>query len=210
MKRLWQCVCVWSSLLLAVPAAAFPVTLTLVPSSAVLSAGQTLSVDIVVAGLTELDGDFEQEVALESFDLDLAFDSSRLQFTALTFGGSLGDPEDSFETYVTGPGSDPNADSVVALGVFSLLSEAALLGLQNAPFLLATVEFEAQGPPGSALLELIDLSGSSLGGFVGSPLGDELTAPAPLFVTLVPEPGMGVLLLAGCAVLGRRARAARA
>ena len=183
---------------------AFPVTLTLVPSSAVLTAGQTLSVDIVVGGLVD-----EGEVAVESFDLDLAFDDSRLQFTSLEFGISLGDPDDSGETFVTGPGN-PNVNSVVEMGVFSLLTGAQLLALQSAPFLLATVEFEALAVPGSALLEFINLSGSSLGGLGGLALGDVLAPPSQLFVTVVPEPGAAALLVGAFALLARRMRPARA
>ena len=203
-KRLWTCaLLVSSSLALASAAAALPLTLTLIPSSASLSAGQSLSVDIVVGGLFD-----EGEIALESFDLDLSFDDSRLQFTSLTFGTSLGDPNDSGETFVTGPGN-PNANSVVEMGVFSLLTGAQLLALQSAPFLLATVQFQALAVPGSALLELINLGGSSLGGLAGFPLGDELAAPGQLFVMVVPEPGAAALLAVAFALLGRRVRSTR-
>lgn len=204
-NRLLQCACLLlSSFGLAGAAAALPVTLTLVPSSAVLTAGQPLSVDIVVGGLYD-----ETEIPLENFDLDLAFDSSRLQFTALGFGISLGDPEDSGETFVTGPGN-PNGNSTVEMGEFSLLSTAQLLTLQSAPFVLATIQFEALDHPGSALLELINLSATSLGAPGGVPLGGLLQAPGQLFVTVVPEPGAAALLAVAFALLARRARPARA
>src|SRR5262249_51379626 len=78
----------------AVPAAALPLTLTLVPSSTTLAKGQSFTVAVVVGGLTEFNGDTFSEIALESFDLHLQFDTSRLQYTGLAFGGSLGDPTD--------------------------------------------------------------------------------------------------------------------
>jgi hypothetical protein len=209
-KRLWNSAwLVLSSLAVAGAASALPVTLTLVPSSLSLTMGQTLSVDVVVGGL-----DNDGEIALESFDLDLSFDDSRLQFTSLAFGSSLGDPNDSGETFVDTNAGDleghPNDSGVVEMGVFSLLSGAQLLFLQSAPFVLATVEFEALAAPGSALLELVNLSASSLGGLGGASLSDtELETPAQLFVSVVPEPGVAVLLAAACALLAQRGRQGR-
>lgn len=205
MKRFWKlALLVSSSLALASSAAALPVTLTLVPSSVSLIAEQFLTVDIVVGGLFD-DG----EIALESFDLDLSFDETRLQFTSLAFGSSLGNPNDSGETFVSGPGN-PNSTGVVEMGVFSLLTGPQLLALQSAPFVLATIQFEALDNPGSALLELINLAGSSLGGLAGDPLGDDLQTPGQLFVSVVPEPGAAALLAAAFALLARRVRPARA
>jgi MYXO-CTERM domain-containing protein len=185
----------------AAPVAALPVTLTLVPSSPSVGVGQTLSVDVVVGGLVELEGG--GEIALESFDLDLAFDTSRLAFTSLSYGPALGDPEDGAETFVSGPGS-PNATGVALLFEFSFLTEAQLLALQAAPFTLATLQFQALALPGSALLALVNLDGSSLGGVAGRALGDELAAPSALSVEVVPEPGMLALAAAALLALGRR------
>lgn len=199
-KWLLPCALLLSGLGMGGAAQALPVTLALVPSAAAIAVGQTLSVQIVVDGL-----DDGGEIALESFDLELAFDDSRLEFQSLAFGGSLGDPNDGGETFVTGPGT-PNVTGVVELGLFSLLTEAQLLGLQSAPFLLATIEFQALANPGSALLELINLYGGSLGGIAGLPLGDELATPGQLFVSIVPEPGAIALLAVALALLGRRAR----
>jgi hypothetical protein len=193
----------------AAPAAALPVTLALVPSSTSLAAGQTLSVDIVVGGLSELDGDFEQEIALESLDLDLAFDTGRLAFTSLSYGASLGDPGDSGETFLSGPGA-PNGTGVVLLFEFSLLTEAQLLALQAAPFTLATLQFEALALAGDTVLQLVNLDGSSLGGIGGRALGDELAPPSALTVEIVPEPGAAAFALAAAAALRLRRRVASA
>jgi hypothetical protein len=198
-KWLLQCALWLSCLGGAGAAAALPVTLTLVPSSTVLAAGETLSVEIVVGGLFD-----DAEIALESFDLELAFDDDRLAFQSFAFGGSLGGPN---QTFATGPGN-PNVNGVVKLGLFSKLTEPQLLALQDAPFVLATIDFEALANPGPALLELINLYGGSLGGVAGQELGALLEAPDPLLVTVVPEPGV-VVLLAAASLLARRGHAAR-
>lgn len=205
-KRLWKCALLASWLLcVAGAASAFPVTLTLVPSTVSLTAGQFVTVDIVIGGLFD-----EGEVALESFDLDLEFDNSRLLFTDVEYGGSLGDPEDLDETFVI-PQTDPNANKVVRLNLFSNLTGPQLLALQSAPFLLASVEFQALAVPGSALIEFtLPFSSTALGGIPGGAIGDELTAPSQLFVTVVPEPGAAALLAAAFALLARRMRPARA
>jgi hypothetical protein len=205
--RLPWLVLVSALLAAAAPAAALPVTLTLVPSSASVGVGEALSVDVVVGGLSELEG--ESEIALESFDLDLAFDNSRLAFEALSVGAALGDPENGSETFVSGPGT-PNATGVVLMFEFSFLTEAQLLGLQAAPFTLATLHFQALELTGGALLELVNLDGSSLGGVAGRALGDALAAPSAITVQVVPVvPEPGTLGLVGAALLalgGRRAR----
>jgi hypothetical protein len=210
-----RCVCLllaWLAVAGSVaPAGALPITLTLVPSSAVLIEGQTLTVDVVVAGLTELDGDFVEEIPLESFDLDLQFDTSRLQYTSLTFDTSLGDPDDSGETFVSGPGN-PSDTGLVLMFEFSLLSTAQLLALQSAPFTLATIMFEALALPGSTELLLTGLDDSSLGSPGGVPrgIGFGLEAPSSLFVSILPEPGTAALVIAALVLLGWRERRARA
>ena len=208
MTRLWKSLCLALSLLGgASPAAALPLTLTLVPSDTTLVPGQVFSIDVVIDGLVELDGDFEQPIALESFDLELQFDTSRLAFTSLAFGSSLGDLDDPFETFVSGPGG---AAGVVAMLEFSFLTEGALLALQDAPFTLVTIQLQASELLGATQLQLANLDGSSLGGIGGVALGNLLAATSPLLVTIVPEPGLAGLGLLALALLARRARADRA
>lgn len=210
MNRAWKLLCIALLWLGAVaPVAALPLTLSLVPSSTTLATGQSFTVDVVIGGLTQVDGDFVQEIALESFDLSLQFDTSRLQFTSLAFGSSLGDPNDSFETFTNGPGN-ANGTGVVSLGEFSFLTESQLLDLQSAPFTLATLQLKAGQVAGGTLLQLINLSGSSLGGVGGLALGDQLQAPSALLVTVVPEPATAALGALGLALLVRRGRASRA
>jgi hypothetical protein len=156
--------------------------------------------------------DDDGEIALESFNLDLAFDESRLAFDSLIFGTSLGDPGDGGETFLLGPGN-PNVNGVVELGEFSLLDEAPLLALQSAPFVLATVEFTALANPGPVVLAFLtdedgNLQSDALGGFGGEPLGDAVAEPDAIEVS-VPEPALGALLLIALAPVGRRVRAAR-
>ena len=209
MKRLWTSWCLALALLGGVaPAAALPLTLSLVPSDSTLVSGQIFSVAVVVGGLTEQVGDVVQQIPLESFDLQLQFDKTRLQFTSLAFGTSLGDPNNGSETFLTGPGT-PNSSGVVTLGEFSLLTASQLLGLQDASFTLATIQLQASETVGGTQLQLIQLDGSSLGGVAGRALGDLLAAPNPLLVTVVPEPSVAALSLLGLVLLARRARVAR-
>jgi hypothetical protein len=184
-------------------ASAFPVTLTLVPTALVLNPGQSVSVAVVVGGLVGVE---EQEVALESFDLDLSFGTSRLSYGSLTFGSSLGTAAQSFRN---GPGT-PNTTGVVVMEEFSFLSEASLLALQSAPFTLASIQFTALNNPGNVVLQLINLASSSLGGVGGQALGNQLQAPSSLTLSIVavPEPGLAALLLAAAAVARARRRSA--
>jgi hypothetical protein len=180
---------------------AFPITLSLVPSSLSLDPGETLTVEVYVEGLEDEE---ESQVALESFDLEISFDKTRLSFDSLSFGITLGDPDDNGETFLTGPGT-PNTTGIVEMGEFSFLSEVALLALQNSPpLLLATIEFTALNNPGAAVLAFSSLGSGSLGGMAGDPLGDELDTPSALNVAIVPEPGAAALLLTGGALLARR------
>jgi hypothetical protein len=181
---------------------AFPITMTLEASSTSLTPGETLTVTVEVDGLEDEE---ESQVALESFDLDLSFDVARLSFDSLTFGITLGDPNDNLETFLTGPGA-PNTTGVVVMGEFSWLSEATLLGLQaSPPLVLATIEFTVLDNPGLAVLEFINLGSSSLGGIGGRALGSELDSPSALQVTVVPEPATALLLLSAAGLLlGRR------
>jgi hypothetical protein len=180
-------------------ARALPITLALVPSAASLAPDDALTVTIEIGGLTDDEG----EIALESFDLDLAFDETRLQFVSLDFDIYLGDPP----YYMNGPGN-PNVNGVVEMAEFASLSltEAQLLALQDAPFVLVTIEFTALDNPGGALLELINLTGTSLGGPGGQALGDDLAAPSSLLVNVLPEPATATLLIAALALLGLRRR----
>lgn len=182
-------------------ARALPITLALVPSAPSLAPDDALTVTIEIGGLTDDEG----EIALESFDLDLAFDNTRLQFVSLDFDIYLGDPNDGFETFLSGPGN-PNVNGVVEMGEFSFLTEAQLLALQDAPFALVTIEFTALDNPGGALLELINLTGTSLGGPGGQELGDDLATPSSLLVNILPEPATATLLIAALALLGLRRR----
>ncbi len=182
-------------------ARAVPITLALVPSTTSLAPGNTLTLTVVIGGLTAESG----ELALEGFDLDLAFDNTRLQFESLDFDISLGDPNNAFETFLSGPGN-PNVNSAVEMGEFSFLTAAQLLALQDAPFTLVTIEFTALDNPGGALLELINLTGTSLVGPGGQELGLDLAAPSSLLVNILPEPAAATLLIAALALLGRRRR----
>jgi hypothetical protein len=189
---------------LGASAHALPITLVLDPGEgpSEFEPGETVTVELTIGGLH----DGEAQIALESFDLDLSFDTSRLQFESLVFGSLLGNPADEDETFLIGPGT-PNETGVVVMGEFSFLDEASLLALQTPTFALAWLEFTVLDNPGPAELELINLTDSSLGGVGGNALGDDLATPAPLVLTVLPEPASGALLGFGALLLARRRRA---
>jgi len=114
----------------AVPASA--ISIELVPLQSTWQLGQSLTVDVVVSGLSS-GGEI-----VSSYDLDLAYMSTLLNATGIVFGTALGGPADSVSGFNLLSG-------VVDLFENSFLSDAALAAMQGDAVTLATLSFDAIG-----------------------------------------------------------------
>ena len=128
--RTWLAALV-SSLLASAPVGA--VTIGFAPGSTEAGLGEAVSVDVVVS---DLGGEI-----VSAYDLDIVFDDGALRFDGATQTNALGDPSlfQAFLDATSGPG-------LVDLAGVSLLSDAALLGLQGGDTVtLATLVFTRVG-----------------------------------------------------------------
>jgi hypothetical protein len=171
---------------LATPA--WSASLDLVPTTSVVTEGDTLTVNLVISGLT----DGEQ---LSTFDLVVNFDSTVLSFSSYLLSDLLGSLT-SYESYDASSGLI--ADGQLNLALVSLLSD---LSTQSTTFTLATLTFSALAAGQSALT----LSDVTLGDAVGATLTADLGSTL-VNVSAVPEPGTSAMLLAGLGLLGLMAR----
>jgi hypothetical protein len=157
----------WTTL----PASA--ITIGFNPSSQSVSVGSTTTVDLIISGL----GDGVAP-SLGTFDLDIGFDPSILDFSGATFGNQL----DLFGL------GDINAvtPGVGTVNLFELSLESAtdLDSLQLGDFTLATLSFTALSGGSSPL----SISVNALGDSDGDPLQADLVAGNITSVGAVPEP----------------------
>jgi hypothetical protein len=182
--------CLFAGMMLPAAPLAHAVSLSLVPSSPVISVGQSVLVDVVISDLTA-----SGLPALRSFDFDIAFHDGLLDFDPpVSFGLLLGDPGllEALTSESSGPG-------VVDLAEVSLLSTGTLDSLQTTEsFVLATLSFTGVAE-GSAMFSFAQaLLGDENGGAL-DPGGD---IPG-VSIDVVPEPGSAALLLLGLGWLGR-------
>jgi hypothetical protein len=178
--------------LVTTPAGAVSIELT--PATVTPLPGETFAIELRISGL----GDGVAP-SLGAFDITLAFDPAAVAFASVSFGDLLGAiPGQASAEAVPGAGT-------LALASFSVLSEAALDGLQPGAFRLATILFEALGAAPSA----IDVTAVLLGD--GPGLGLALDAPPTgAQVQPVPEPSVALLLGLGLAAMARTSRRRRA
>lgn len=168
------------ALAFAAPQAQAGVIVSLTPDSAMVTLGDTLDVDVLIAGLRNF-----TPPSVGAFDLDVSFDAAILSPTGVTFGPFLGDPDPfAFETFT----DFQFLTGVVDFAEVSLLSPAELDGLQPSGFRLATLSFDAIATGVSPLM-LTQIS-------VDDPFG----------VNLIPEPRTLWLIGVGLAGLGRVSR----
>src|SRR6202022_4282685 len=108
--------------------------LSLVPSPATVTTGNTINVDVIISGLGH-------PPSVGAFDLNVGFNPSILIPTAVTFGTFLGDPN-LFEALTD---FDFGTPGIVEFAEVSLLSPSELDALQQSSFSLAALSFSAIG-----------------------------------------------------------------
>ena len=175
------------SLFIALPATAL--TIEFNPASQSLSAGSALVVDLVVSGLVD-----NATPSLGTFDLDVSFDSSVLNFSGATFGDQLNLSSLGDVSAVT-PGT-----GTVNLFELSLESANDLDNLQAGSFTLATLSFNAIAEGTSSLKLTLNALGDSL----GDPLTATVAGGSVIVqsIATVPVPPALPMLLASLLVIG--------
>jgi hypothetical protein len=187
--------------------AAQALTLSLVtvpPTPGTVTPGAPIFVQIQASGLTS-----PGAPSITAFDLDLAFDDSRVDFVGLTFD-PLGMTTCTPATQT--PECDAYADSTsstgfVNLAVSSLLDPATINANQPASGPLATLHFLATGV-GTASFSFtgVDVAGT----IDGTTEGTLSATTVGLDVVIVPEPGTACLILLGLSALSFLRKSSRA
>jgi hypothetical protein len=108
------------------------VFLSLTPTSATVTTGNIVDLDVSISGLGN-------PPSVGTFDLSVGFDSTILSPTSVTFGPLLGDP--SLLEALTA--FDLSSPGIVEFAEVSLLSPSDLDALQSPSFSLATISFTA-------------------------------------------------------------------
>ena len=180
-----------SAALIALTAPAYAITLSITPATQTVDIGDSLSVAVRVAGL-----DAGTAPSLGGYDIDVGFDSARLNFTSAQFGDPnplLGDQLDLAGFGLNNPTASATSGNVNLIEADLLDSSADLDNLQAGDFILATLFFDAL----SADYTAITLSVNSLADALGNPLTattqfGSVTINAP---SAVPLPSTAHLLI---------------
>lgn len=175
-------------LLWCAPASA--VSISLVPSSAVVGIGGFVTVDVVISGLGA-----GTPPTLSGFDLDVSFAAPPLSFAGTTFGTGLG----------SGAGQVLTASALlpgpaVYVSAASFLGSATLDAQQPGTFVLATLTFQAVAL-GTSPLAIAD---ALLADTSAVPGGNEIPVDSVVGTSIdvvVPEPASALLLGVGLAAL---------
>ena len=169
------------------PLAVGGVILGLSPSSQNALPGDTISLNLVVSGLNS--GGVS---SLGDFDLNVAFDTSKLSFTSYSLGSFLGDislsEAGNFSLGATG-------GSINLSEVSYILDPTALAALQGNSFTLATLFFNVgsllNGQSTNVSFTDIYALGDSLGNPLtldaanGATIGNNATVPEPSSILLI-------------------------
>ncbi len=161
------------------------------PVSQSVVLGDSVLVDIVVS---DLGGEI-----VSAYDLDITYDAAILSAVSVTFGPSLGN-EALFEVFSD---SDLSMPGLVDLAQLSLLSDAALLGLQGGDsVVLARLEFGTVGMGVTSLGFTFDRF-NDIKGLNAEQLVIEAVAGN---VAVIPEPHASLLFALGVVLFSRAAR----
>ncbi len=167
---------------------AWGLSLSLQPTESTIVLGDTIDIAINIDGLVA-----STPPPFFAFGVEITFDRSILQFNAVTFGPSFGNPLDDSETLI----SFGFFQSKLQIFIDSRLSEDELFPLQPENFSLATLTFTGNRVGGSSLGILggpVDRQGNQAGLF-GTPASISVkpTGSGPV----IPEPSTILLLATG-------------
>ena len=159
------------------------VILELSPASQTALPGDNISLDLRISGLTS-----GAPPSLGDFDLDIAFDTTKLSFTSYSLGSLLGSiPSEADDFSLGASGGSINLSEV------SYLTPAALDSLQGSSFTLATLLFHVDALSSGQSTNVSFSSINALGDGFGNPL-DIDAANSATVSNNVPEPSATLLI----------------
>ena len=169
------------------PMAVGGVILNLSPSSQTALPGDNISLDLIISGLNA-----GGAPSLGDFDLDIAFDTTKLSFISYSLGSFLGvissAEADDFSSGVLG--------GLINLAEVSYLLPAELDSLQGSSFTLATLLFHVNVLGNGASTNVSFATINALGDGFGNSLGVDAANSATISNN-VPEPSSALLILLG-------------
>ena len=166
--------------------AAGGVILKLSPTNQTALPGDNISLDLIISGLNT-----GGAPSLGDFDLNIAFDTTKLSFTSYSLGSFLGvisSEADDFSSGVLG--------GLINLAEVSYLSPTDLNSLQGSSFTLATLLFHVDALEKGASTNVSFSQINALGDGFGNPLGIDAANNATVSNN-VPEPSSALLILLG-------------
>ena len=166
--------------------AAGGVILKLSPTNQTALPGDNISLDLIISGLNT-----GGAPSLGDFDLNIAFDTTKLSFTSYSLGSFLGvlsSEADDFSSGVLG--------GLINLAEVSYLSPTDLNSLQGSSFTLATLLFHVDALGNGASTNVSFSQINALGDGFGNPLGIDAANNATVSNN-VPEPSSALLILLG-------------
>lgn len=166
--------------------AAGGVILKLSPTNQTALPGDNISLDLIISGLNA-----GGAPSLGDFDLNIAFDTTKLSFTSYSLGSFLGvlsSEADDFSSGVLG--------GLINLAEVSYLSPTDLNSLQSSSFTLATLLFHVDALENGASTNVSFSQINALGDGFGNPLNIDAANNATISNN-VPEPSSALLILLG-------------